>query len=207
MNRLVRALGYVTLGAVVLRWLAPGSQVLMPWLPGMAVAVVGVAFGLERLGSDAGLSRRAPVGLGFGLAAAAISTAIYGAPWQSPVHGLATCLAAGVCVPLAGVILESFPGPDRRAHWASGGVGLAGLMPLAVHVLPWWLHPITHWNPLFWVHHAFLRLYLAPAELEATGIRMPATFEWEYTAVPIFEAAVFAWWLRRRMRQRQALAS
>ena len=206
MIRLVRALGYGTAGALLLRWLAPGSHVLMPWLPGMAVAVVGVAFGLERLASETGTSRRAPVGLGFGLMAAGIATTVYGAPWQSTLQGLATCLAAAVCVPLAGVVMESFPGEDRKAHVASGAIGLCGLAPFAVYFLPWWLHPATHWNPLFWVHHAFLRLYLAPAELEATGIRMPATFEWEYTAVPFFEAAVFTWWLLRRMRQRAALA-
>ena len=206
MIRLVRALGYVTLGALVLRWWAPGSPVLMPWWPGMGVAIVGVAFGLERLASAEGNARRAPVGLGFGLMAAGIATTIHGTAWQSVPQGLMTCLAAAVCVPLAGVFMEAFPGPDRKAHLASAAIGLCGIAPFAVYVTPWWLHPVTHWNPLFWVHHAFLRLYLAPAELEATGIRMPATFEWEYTAVPILEAAVFTWWLNRRMRVKRALA-
>jgi hypothetical protein len=205
-SRLFRALGYAALGALLLRWFASGSTVLTPWYPGLAVAVMGVAFGLERLAATAGRSRSAPIGLVFGVAAAVVAAALYGAPWQSVGHGLATLAAAAVVVPLVGLVLEAYPGEDGKAHLASGVVGLCALAPLAVHVLPGWLHPITHWNPLFWVQHAFLLLYRTPAELEASGIRFPASFEWEYTVVPFAEAAFFGWLLLRRIRRRAELA-
>ena len=75
------------------------------------------------------------------------------------------------------------------------------LLPLGVYFVPWWLHPVTHWNPLFWVHHGFLHLHLTPEQLEASGIRFPVTFDWEYAAVPIAEAAIYAWLMTRRVRR------
>ena len=132
---------------------------------------------------------------------------LYGGPivsWPMLAAGL---VAVGVAVPLAGLAIEAFPGKDGRAHVASGVIGVCALLPFGVYFLPWWMHPITHWNPLFWVQHTFFRVHLTPAELEATGIRQPATWEWEYPVVPFLEAAVYGWFLARRIRERKKLAA
>ena len=203
MKRLARALGYAVLATIALRWLASGSLAIVigPWLPGFAIAVTGVAFGLERLTTPTGAARRAPVGLAFGVATVALVVGIQGLPVQSVWSGLVACFAAAVAVPLIGVAMEAFPGKSGRGHLAAGLVGICALLPLGVYFLPWWLHPVAHWNPLFWVHHTFLRLQLTPEQLEASGIHFPASFEWEYPVVPILEAAIYAWLLTRRIRR------
>ena len=206
MKRLARALGYAALGAAAARWLAPGSLVVGPLLPGLAIAVTGVAFGQGRLAGPSGNARRAPVGLAFGAATVALVVGIQGLPWQSIWGGVVACFAAAVVVPLVGIAIEAFPGKDGKGHLASGVVGVCALLPLGVYLLPWWLHPVTHWNPLFWVHHTFLRLHLAPEQLAASGIRFPASFEWEYPLVPILEAAIYAWLLKRRLTRLERLA-
>ncbi len=207
MKRMFRALAYGALGALLFRWLQPGSLVIGPWLPGVAIAVTSVAFGLERLAAAEGKARRAPVGLAFGFATVALVTGVYGLPWSSLAAGIIACTAAAVVVPMVGVAFEAFPGKNGRAHEVSGLVGLCALLPLGVYFLPWWLHPVTHWNPLFWVQHTFLRLHLTPEQLEASGIRFPASFEWEYALVPIAEAALYAWLLKRRVRRIERLAA
>ena len=206
MTRLLRALGYAVAATALLRWIHPGSLGLGPWLPGAAIAVTSVAFGLERLAAGEGTARRAPVGLAFGVATVALVVGIYGLPWQSIGAGLVACFAAAVVVPLVGVAFEAFPGSNLRGHVTAGVVGACALLPLGVYFLPWWLNPVTHWNPLFWVHHCFLRLHLTPEQLEASGIRFPASFEWEYAGVPIAEAAIYVWLLKRRVRRLEALA-
>lgn len=207
MSRLLRALGYGAAAALLMRWLQPGSITIGPWLPGVAIAITSVAFGLERLKASEGPARRAPVGLAFGVGSAALVVALYGLSLNSLGSAAVACLAAAVAVPMVGVAFEAFPGKDRKAHGLSGLVGLCALLPLGVYFLPWWLHPVTHWNPLFWVHHTFLRLHLSAEQLEASGIRFPATFEWEYAFVPIVEAALYTWLAKRRIRRMEALGA
>lgn len=207
MFRLLRSLGYVCVAAVLARLVAPGSDMLAPWLPTAGVAVVGVAFGLERLDATEGWARYAPVGLAAGVVTGLAVLLVYGVPVVSFPMLLAGVAAAAVAVPLAGLAIEAFPGTDGRAHVASGVIGVCALLPLGVYFLPWWVHPLTHWNPLFWVQHTFFRAFLMPAELEATGIRQPATWDWEYPLVPFIEAAAYGWFLTRRIREQRKLAA
>lgn len=206
MFRLLRSLGIVAIAAGLARVAAPGSLVLAPWLPVGAVAVVGVAFGLERLGPARERAGRAPVGLLAGIAAVGIVLAVHGAPIRSVPMLLAGLVGAAGAVPLAGLVMEAFPGRGGRAHGVAGLIGLCALLPLGVYVLPGWAHPVTHWDPLFWLQHTFFRVHLTPAELAATGIRQPATFSWEYPVVALAEAAVFGWLLVRRIREQARLA-
>ena len=205
MIRLLRAGGYAVAAAVLLRLLLGGGTWAPPMVPVLAALSVGVAYGLERRAAPEGTSARWWAATGVAFAAVGLSLAVFGWPGLDG-FSFACWVAAATLAPVIGAAMDAFAHGRLRDHTIAGALFALAVVPAFVHLLPAWTHPITHWSPFYWVHLSYLQVFFDPATLDAMDVHRPATWAWEYPAVPIFEAALYTWLLDRRVRRLRAQA-